>query len=40
MLDGEQYQKYRYMAFQPTLNEENNSYIKQFLETELRAGTE
>ena len=35
MLDGEQYQKCRYMAFQPTLSEENNSYIRQFLEKEL-----
>lgn len=37
-LDGEQYQKCRYMAFQPTLSEENNPYIQQFLENELRAG--
>ena len=37
-LDGEQYQKCRYMAFQLTLSEENNPYIKQFLEKELRAG--
>ena len=36
-LDGEQYQKCRYMAFQLTLSEENNPYIKQFLEKELRA---
>ena len=36
MLDGEQYQKCRYMAFQPALSEENNLYIKQFLEKELR----
>ena len=34
-LDGEPYQKCRYMAFQPTLSEENNPYIKQFLEKEL-----
>lgn len=34
-LDGEQYQKCRYMAFQPTLNEENNPYILQFLQNEL-----
>ncbi len=34
-LDGEQYRKCRYMAFQPTLSEENNPYIKQFLEKEL-----
>ena len=38
VLDGEQYQKCRYMAFQPALSEENNPYIKQFLEKELRAG--
>ena len=37
-LDGEWYQKCRYMAFQPTLSEENNPYIKQFLEKELCAG--
>ena len=36
-LDGEQYQKCRYMAFQITLSEENNSYIRQFLEKELQA---
>ena len=36
-LDGEQYQKCRYMAFQPTLSEENNPYIMQFLENELQA---
>ncbi len=35
MLEGEQYQKCRYMAFQPTLSEENNPYIKQFLEKKL-----
>ncbi len=39
ILDGEQYQKCRYMAFQPALSEENNPYIKQFLENELHAGT-
>ena len=39
VLDGEQHQKCRYMAFQPALSEENNLYIKQFLENELRAGT-
>ncbi len=38
VLDGEQYQKCRYMAFQPTLSEENNPYIRQFLEKELQAG--
>ena len=36
-LDGEQYQKCRYMAFQPSLSEENNPYIMQFLEKELQA---
>ena len=39
VLDGELYQKCRYMAFQPSLNEENNPYIKQFLEKELQAGS-
>ena len=39
-LDGERYQKCRYMAFQPTLSEENNLYIEQFLENELRAGVD
>ena len=34
-LDDEAYQKCRYMAFMPTLSEENNSYIKKFLEKEL-----
>ncbi len=38
VLDGVQYQKCRYMAFQPALSEENYPYIKQFLEKELRAG--
>ncbi len=28
VLDGEEYKKCRYMAFQPTLSEENNPYIK------------
>lgn len=37
-LDGESYQKCRYMAFQPSLSEENNPYIRQFLEKELQAG--
>ncbi|MBD5082250.1 MAG: hypothetical protein HDT44_10890 [Ruminococcaceae bacterium] len=37
-LDGEKYQKCRYMAFQPTLSEENDPYIKEFLEKELQAG--
>ena len=39
VLDGEPYQKCRYMAFQPTLSEENNPYIKQFLEKELCTGS-
>lgn len=34
-LDDEHYQKCRYMAFQPTLNQENNLYIKSFLEKEI-----
>lgn len=37
-MDGEQYKKCRYMAFQPTLSEENNPYIKEFLENELSVG--
>lgn len=36
VMDGEQYQKCRYMAFQPTLSEENNPYIMQFLKKELQ----
>ena len=40
VLDGGQYQKCRYMAFQFTLSEENNPYIRQFLEKELRAGAD
>ena len=36
-LDGESFQKCRYMAFMPTLNEENNLYIRQFLVKELSA---
>lgn len=40
VLDGEQYQKCRYAAFQPTLSEENNPYIKQFLEKDLRAAAD
>ena len=31
VMDGETYQKCRYMAFQPALSEENNPYILQFL---------
>ena len=34
-MDGEGYQKCRYMAFMPVLSEENNPYIRQFLEKEL-----
>ena len=37
-MDGEQYKKCRYMAFQLTLSEENNPYIKEFLENELSVG--
>lgn len=40
VLDGERYQKCRYMAFQPTLSEENNPYIKQFLEKELQSAAD
>ncbi len=38
-MDGEQYQKCRYMAFQPALSVEGNPYIKQFLEKEVRTLT-
>lgn len=34
-MEGQQYQKCRYMAFMPSLSEKNNPYIKQFLEKEL-----
>lgn len=34
-LDDERYKKCRYAAFQPTLNQENNVFIKSFLEHEL-----
>ena len=37
LIDGERHQKCRYMAFMPTLNKENNPYIKAFLENELKA---
>lgn len=37
-MDGERYQKCRYMAFMPTLSEENNPYIKMFLKNELEYG--
>lgn len=33
--DNEQYQKCRFMAFMPTLSQESNPYIKQFLINEL-----
>jgi hypothetical protein len=36
-LDGEAYQKCRYMAFMPTISDENNPHIKGFLEHELAA---
>jgi len=36
-MDNEHYQKCRYMAFMPTLNEENNPFIKCFLEKEISA---
>ncbi len=36
-IDDEHYQKCRYMAFMPTLSDENNPYIKVFLEKELKA---
>lgn len=34
-MDEEHFVKCRYMAFMPTLSEENNPYIMQFLEREL-----
>ena len=34
-MDGEHHIKCRYMAFMPTLSDENNPYIKEFLENEL-----
>lgn len=36
-IDDEHYQKCRYMAFMSTLSDENNPYIKTFLEKELKA---
>jgi hypothetical protein len=36
-IDDEHYQKCRYMAFMPMLSDENNPYIKAFLEEELKA---
>lgn len=35
-LDGEIYQKCRYMAFMPIVNEENNPYIRQLLDMEIK----
>lgn len=35
LMDGQQYQKCRHMAFMLTLNGENNPYIMAFLEKEL-----
>lgn len=35
VMDNEHYQKCKYMAFMPTLTEENNPYIKEFLQKEL-----
>lgn len=35
MMDGERFQKCRYMAFMPTVTEENNPFIRRFLEKEL-----
>lgn len=37
-MDGERYQKCRYMAFMPTLSMENDPYIKLFLKKELECG--
>ena len=34
-IDDEHYQKCRYMAFMPTLSDENNPYIEAFLEKEI-----
>ncbi|HHV12585.1 MAG TPA: hypothetical protein GXX75_20120 [Clostridiales bacterium] len=35
LMDGEHYQKCRYMAFMPILSDENNPFIISFLEKEL-----
>jgi len=37
IMDNERYQKCRYMAFMPTLNEENNPFVKCFLQKEISA---
>lgn len=34
-MDGEQYKKCRYMAFMPSLSEENNPFILQFIDNEI-----
>ena len=34
-MDGIEYKKCRHMAFMPALNEENNPFIRQFLDMEL-----
>lgn len=39
-LDEETYQKCRFMAFMPTLNNENNPYIFQFIKNELSSKKE
>lgn len=35
IMDSEHYQKCRYMAFMPSLTEESNPYIKEFLQKEI-----
>lgn len=37
-MDNAHHQKCRYMAFMPTVTEENNPFIKEFLERELSIG--
>ncbi len=37
-MDGETYNKCRYMAFMPSLSEDNNAFIRKFLENELSIG--
>lgn len=34
-MDNENYKKCRHMAFMPTLSDENNPYIMEFLKQEL-----
>lgn len=36
-MEGEEYKKCRYMAFMPALSEENNPFIKEFLDKELKS---